>query len=462
MQEISASEKHRVVIIGGGFGGLYAAQALAGAPVQITLVDKRNFHLFQPLLYQVATGGLSPADIASPLRAVLKRQTNIDVIQAEMVDLDPGARRVVLDDGELSYNTLMIATGVDNHYFGNPTWPDRAPGLKSLEDALEIRGRVFRAFEAADRESDPRARQAWMTFVIIGGGPTGVELAGALGELKRATLAGEFKHIDPAQAKVLLLEGQDYILQDYDTELTSKAQTLLEKLGVTVRTGAMVKELDDGVVSYNVGDEERRVESRTVLWAAGMKAVPVADTIAKRTGADQDWMGRLITRADLSLPGHPEILVLGDAAHFAPDGGDPLPGVAPVAIQQGRFAADLVRARLSGENKSRFEYLDKGSLAVIGRNAAVAEFGRLKMAGVFAWLAWIFVHLWYLVEYDNKVLVIIQWAWNYFTRKRGARLIAGNLTFRPSGAQDRPVVAPDAEHEAAQLEPEPAASVKTS
>jgi NADH dehydrogenase len=417
---------HQVVIVGGGFGGLYAAQALRNAPVQVTLVDKRNFHLFQPLLYQVATGGLSPADIASPLRAILKKQANARVVQAEVVDIDPQAQKVILADGELAYDSLVLATGAQNHYFGQPAWEAQAPGLKTIEDAIEIRRRVLLAFEAAEREPDPLRRKAWTTFVVIGGGPTGVELAGAIAELAHVTLKGEFRGFDPAQAEIILLEGKPAILPEYPPQASAQAKKALEKLGVKVLTGVMVEEIQPEALTCRQPDGTiTRIETHTALWAAGMRASPLAQTIHRRTGAPLDRAGRVVVDPQLAIPGYPNIYAIGDMAHFAPPAAVPLPGIAPVAMQQGRYVANLIRARLEGKTTPGFAYRDKGSLAVIGRNAAVAVFGRLRIHGFPAWFAWIFIHIWYLIEFDNKMMVLIQWAWNYFTRRRGARLITG-------------------------------------
>jgi len=429
---------HQVVIVGGGFGGLYAAQALRGAPVQITLIDKRNFHLFQPLLYQVATGGLSPADIASPLRAILKSQANARVVQAEVIDINPQTQKVILADGDLHYDSLVLATGAQNHYFGQPAWEERAPGLKTIEDAVEIRRRVLLAFEAAEREQEPLRRKAWTTFVVIGGGPTGVELAGAIAELAHVTLKGEFSRFDPAQAKIILLEGKAAILPEYPQQASAQAQVALEKLGVKVLTGAMVEDIQPEALTYRqVDGAAARIDTHTTLWAAGMSASPLAQTVHLRTGAQLDRSGRVVVGPQLTVPGYPDIYVIGDMAHFAPPGGvesagggesagaKPLPGIAPVAMQQGRYVANLIRARLEGITLPGFAYRDKGGLAVIGRNAAVAVFGRLRIHGFLAWFAWVFIHIWYLIEFDNKLMVLVQWAWNYFTRRRGARLITG-------------------------------------
>jgi NADH dehydrogenase len=415
-------KRHHVVIIGGGFGGLYAAKALRRAPVRVTLVDKRNFHLFQPLLYQVATGGLSPGDICSPLRAVLKQQKNTTVLKAEALDILPDRRKVVLDVGELEYDTLIVATGLSNHYFGHDEWAERAPGLKTLEDALEIRRQVLMAFEQAERESDSAKQRACLTFVIVGGGPTGVELAGALAELAHRTLKDEFQNIDPARAQILLLEGVDRILPGYHPSLSAKAQASLNRLGVEVRTNTLLTNIQDEMVTLRSGVQTEQIATCAVLWAAGMRANPIAQILAERTGVELDRMGRVIVEPDLSILDQSQIYVIGDLAHCTQDG-TPLPGVAPVAMQQGRYAARLIENRLDGTLPSPFCYRDKGSLAVIGRNAAVAQLSRYRFSGFLAWLLWVFIHIAYLIEFDNKIMVLFQWAWNYVTRKRGARLI---------------------------------------
>lgn len=449
---------HHVVIVGGGFGGLYTAKALKRVPVKVTLIDRRNFHLFQPLLYQVATGGLSPGDVASPLRAILSKHRNTQVLKGEVVDVDPVQAKVILQDGELNYDTLIVATGSSHHYFGHGEWSEVAPGLKTVEDALEIRRRILLAFEAAERETDLERRQAWMTFVIVGGGPTGVELAGAIAELAHSTLKDDFRNIDPTQSQILLLEGTSRILPSYPHELSAKAEASLTRLGVTVRTECLVTDIESNEVTLSTGDHVKRVQAHTVLWAAGMKASGMAQVLADRTSVELDRAGRVMVEPDLSIEDHPNIFVIGDLAHFDYQGGVPLPGVAPVAMQQGRYVADLIQARVAhnssslrqsmvprnGESVPAFHYRDKGSLAVIGRNAAVAELGHLKFAGFPAWLVWVFVHIGYLIEFDNKLMVLIQWMWNYFTRKRGARLITGDDPFplASSTARDRlPVMA---------------------
>ncbi|MFQ4137980.1 NAD(P)/FAD-dependent oxidoreductase [Nodosilinea sp. PGN35] len=422
---------HRVVIVGGGFGGLYAAKALGKTKrVEITLIDKRNFHLFQPLLYQVATGKLSPGDISSPLRAILSRYRRVKVLMDTAIDIDPRQQQVKLNHTTLPYDTLIVATGVSHHYFGNDQWAEAAPGLKTLEDALEMRKRIFGAFEAAEKESDPERRRAWLTFVVVGGGPTGVELAGALAELAFHTLKDEFHDIDTTETRILLLEGLDRVLPPYPADLSAKAADSLAELGVTVRTQSLVTDIADDVVTVRQGDQTEQVRAKTILWAAGVKASAMGKVLAARAGAQLDRSGRVMVNPDLSLPEQPNIFVVGDLAHFAhqDNGADssekkPLPGVAPVAMQQGAYIARLVQRRLQGKTVPPFHYDDVGSLAVIGHHAAVVTMGQLKVWGFPAWLIWIFVHIYYLIEFDNKLLVMIQWLWNYFTRKGGARLI---------------------------------------
>ena len=423
MTEAARPRAPHVVILGGGFAGLNAAMRLGRAAARVTVVDRRNFHLFQPLLYQVATGGLSPAEITSPLRAVLKRQRNTSVIQAEVSDLDPAGRRVILEDGTLDYDYLLLATGVDHHYFGHDDWRRYAPGLKTVEDALEIRARVLGAFERAERETDPAARERLLTFVVVGGGPTGVELAGAIGELARHTLRGEFRGIEPASAKIVLIELGPRILSTYPPSLARAAQRSLERLGVSVRTQTSVSAISaDGVTLARDGVVEP-LAAGNVLWAAGVRPTPFASILADKAGAELDRSGRVLVAPDLSLPGHPEIFVLGDLAHVAAPDGKPVPAIAPAAMQMGRYAARAVLARLEGQAPAPFRYRDKGTLAVIGRAAAVADLGRLRFSGYLAWLLWLFIHILYLVEFENRVLVFVQWAFSYFTRKRGARLI---------------------------------------
>jgi NADH dehydrogenase len=418
--------RHHVVIVGGGFGGLYAAQALKGADVDVTLIDRRNFHLFQPLLYQVATGALSPGEIASPLRYVLNRQKNASVLLGEVVDIDPAARRVHLTDGSfVEYDTLMLATGSTHHYFGHPEWAHYAPGLKTIEDATEIRTRVLLAFERAERETSPEARRALLTFVVVGGGPTGVELAGALGEISRDTLRNDFRSINPAEANIFLVEGTDRLLPQYPPKLSAAAEKSLISLGVQTRAGAFVTNIDEAGVMVKSGTSETRIPAKTVLWAAGVQASPLGKLLADRTGATLDRAGRVNVNKDLSIEGHPEILIVGDLAHFEQDG-EQVPGVAPTAMQMGRYAAGLITKRLRNETVAPFHYWDKGSLATIGRNHAVANIAGFQFSGYFAWLTWLFVHLLYIVEFQNRLQIAFQWAYDYFTFNRGSRLITGD------------------------------------
>jgi NADH dehydrogenase len=433
-ERMAENAQQRVVIVGGGFGGLHAATSLRGAPVQVTLLDKRNFHLFHPLLYQVATGALSPANIAAPLRDVLKKQENTQVLLGEAVEFDVERRRVILRDGEVPYDTLILAVGVSHHYFGNEGWESMAPGLKTIEDAIEIRRRVLLAFEAAERESDPAAVEQWLTFVIAGGGPTGVELAGALGEIAHHTLRRNFRRIDPARARIFLVEGAERVLPTYPPDLSARAAAALERLGVTVLTDTLATALGPEGVTVRHGEEVTTIAARTVLWAAGVQASPLGRKLAGASGAEVDRAGRVIVQPDLTLPGHPELLVIGDLAHFAHQTGKPLPGVAQVAMQQGDYAARLIRARLEGKTLPPFRYRDYGNMATIGRAAAVADLGRFRFHGWIGWLLWLFVHLLYIVEFENRVLILFQWAWNYVTRSRGARLITGKMAL--PGAED--------------------------
>jgi len=416
---------HRVVLVGAGFGGLYAAQALKRAPVDLTVIDRRNFHLFQPLLYQVATGGLSPGEIASPVRHVLSRQRNARVWLAEVRDIDVERRLVRMEDGEAPYDTLILATGSHDHYFGHDDWEPLAPGLKTIEDATQIRRRILNAFESAEREPDAAERKAWLTFVIVGAGPTGVELAGALGEIANDTLRHDFRSINPAEAAILLVEGTDRVLPAFPPDLSDKAERSLLKLGVRTRTHTMVTGLDRSGVTVRTGDASDRIPAKTVLWAAGVRASELGKIVSDRTGAPLDRAGRLIVEPDLTVPGHREIFIIGDLANFSHQTGQPLPGVAPVAMAEGRYVARAIQARLRGVTTPPFHFFDKGTLATIGRNRAVAAFGRLHISGPIAWFVWLFVHLMYLVEFDNRLLVLIEWIYDYITRNRGARLITG-------------------------------------
>jgi NADH dehydrogenase len=421
---------HRVVIVGGGFGGLSVARRLRRAPVEVTLIDRRNFHLFQPLLYQVATGGLSPGDISSALRWILRRQRNVRVWLGDAIGVDATGRRVLLADGEVSYDTLVIATGVTHHYFGHDEFERHAPGLKTVENATEIRTRILRAFEAAEREPDVGERTAWLTFVVVGAGPTGVELAGAIAELTNQTMKRDFRAVDTTTASVLLVEGTERVLPSYPTDLSAKADRSLTHLGVQVRTRSLVTDISERGVQLRTEKATESIPTRTVLWAAGVRASPLGQAVATATGAKLDDVGRIVVEPDLTIPGHPEVFVLGDLANFTHQTGEPLPGVAPVAMAQGRYVAAAVKRRLREKPVPPFRYRDKGQLATIGRAAAVADFGRLRFSGYPAWLLWLFVHLMYVVEFENRVLVFVQWAWNYLTRHRGVRLIAHGDTRR--------------------------------
>ena len=419
-------DQHRVTIIGGGFGGLSAALRLKRAPVQVTLIDRCNYHLFQPLLYQVATGALSPANIASPLRNVLKRQKNTRVLLGEAIGIDVAKRRVILSDGAVDYDTLVIGTGSSHQYFGHEEWAQFAPGLKTVEDATHMRRRILIAFEAAERELNPEKLRAWMTFVIAGAGPTGVELAGTLGEIANDTLRHDFRNIRPSEARIILVEGADRVLPSYPVGLSAAAKRMLERLGVTVRTSALVTEVTRESVTIRAGGESETFPTRTVLWAAGVLASPLGRILSDETGAMLDKAGRVIVEPDLTVPGHPEIFVIGDLSNFSHQTGKPLPGVAQPAIQEGRYVAKAISKRLKGEKKARaFHYWDKGNLATVGRAAAVADLNWLRLSGLPAWLIWLFVHLMNIVEFKNRLLVLIQWAWLFITYDRAARLITG-------------------------------------
>lgn len=419
------ADLHRVVILGGGFGGLSAALRLKRAPVQVTLIDRCNYHLFQPLLYQVATGSLSPANISSPLRNILKRQKNTRVLLAEATGIDVRNRRVILSDGAVEYDTLIVATGSSHQYFGHDEWEQYAPGLKTVEDATDMRRRILLAFETAERETDPEKLRMLMTFVIVGGGPTGAELAGALAEIANDTLRRDFRNIDPSSARIILVEGGDRVLPAYPPQLSAAAKKMIERLGVTVRTGAMVTDIQKDSVTVREGDASEIIPTRTILWAAGVLGSPLGRIIAGETGAPIDKMGRVSVEPDLSVPGHPEIFVIGDLANFAHQTGKPLPGVAQPAIQEGDYVARTIVRRLRGEKTAPFHYFDKGNLAVIGRGAAVADLNWLRLSGLPAWLIWIFIHLMYIVEFQNRLLIFVQWAWFYFSYDRSARLITG-------------------------------------
>jgi NADH dehydrogenase len=454
---------HRVVIVGGGFGGLYAARALARDPrVEVTLVDRRNHHLFQPLLYQVATGALSAGEIAQPLRSILRKAKNTRVLLGEAVGLDPERRLVrLMDGGDVPYDTLIVGTGSRHAYFGRDDWAQLAPGLKSLDDANEIRSRIHIAFEAAERETYPERRPAWLTFVIAGGGPTGVELAGAIGEIAHDTLRRDFRSIDPSSARILLIEAMPKILALYPPDRSAAAQRQLERLGVTVRVDMRVVGIDaDGVdIAPTTGPEgvRERIATKTVLWAAGVLAATFGRTVAAATGAEVDRNGRVLVGADLTLPDHPEILVIGDAAVVPWKDGRPVPGVAQGAIQTGKYAAKAIRRRLDGQTMGAFRYQDRGDVAVIGRLAGVTNIGWLgpfgKQSGFPAWALWLFIHIAYLIGFSNRAVVLIRWAWSFFTHGRSSRLITGTPYLPPierpdpppQPAQPQPEAAPDRE-----------------
>jgi len=407
----------RVIIVGGGFGGLYAARALARVPVDVTLLDRRNHHVFQPLLYQVAAAALSPGDIASPIRWILRRQANVEVLLADVQRVDPARRTVVLADGEMTYDYLILATGSTHAYFGHDQWRDVAPGLKTLEDALEIRRSVLLAYERAERETDPAKRQQLLTFVVVGGGPTGVELAGALAEMSRQSLARDFRHFNPGSARIVLLEGGPSLLGNFPEPLRAAARRDLERLGVEVRTGSAVTEVSAGRVDSATGT----IEAATILWAAGVAASSLGATLGTAT----DRAGRVAVQPDLTIPGHPEVFVVGDLASVNGADGRPLPGVAQVAIQTGRHAARNIRLAIAGEPSQPFVYRNLGNMATIGRASAIADFGWLQLKGWIAWLAWLFVHIMNLIGFRNRVLVLVQWAWAYFSYQRAVRLITG-------------------------------------
>jgi NADH dehydrogenase len=408
--------KPRVVILGCGFGGLFAARALRNAPVEVTVLDRTNHHLFQPLLYQVATAGLAAPAVAEPIRRILSGQKNTTVLYGEAQRVDLAARKVVLEDGEeLPYDRLILATGATDSYFGHDDWKEHAPGMKTLEDAFDIRRRSLLAFEHAEREADPARRAAWLTFVVIGAGATGVEMAGALAELARHTLRGEFRRFDPRNARVVLVEGLDRVLPPYPPELSEKARLQLERLGVTVWLGRRVTGIDARGVQ--LGGE--RLEARTVIWCAGVAASPISATL----GVPLDRAGRVIVEPDLSVPGHPEVQVVGDLA-LSPSHQPPVPGVAPAAKQMGRLAARNIRAALAGKPARPFRYRDYGQLATIGRSAAVAMFGRVRIWGWLAWVAWLTAHIFFLIGFRNRLVVMIDWAWAYWTFERSARVVA--------------------------------------
>jgi NADH dehydrogenase len=423
------SERWKVVIIGGGFGGLSAAQHLNSNPVEVTLIDRRNYHLFQPLLYQVATGSLSAGEVASPLRSVLSRQKNTRVWLGTVVDIDPDSKRVFLADGAIvPYDSLIVAAGSQTSYFGRNEWQEWAPGMKSVEEATAIRHKILYAFEVAERLSDPVQRRAWLTFVIVGAGPTGVELSGAIAEIARQTLKNDFRSIKPEEAQIILLDGAPRALMPFPEDLAEKATRSLAKLGVEVRTGAMVKNVDKEGLTIDSGGKTDSIAAKTVVWAGGITASPLGKIVASRTKAETDKGGRVKVKPDLTIPSYPDIYVVGDLASAVDEKGKPLPGVAQVAMQGGAYAAKAILRKVKGHSElPPFRYFDKGSLAVIGRAAAVADVFGLHISGLLAWLVWAFIHVTYLVSFQSRILVFIQWAIQDLTFSRGARLITGSV-----------------------------------
>ena len=419
----------KVVIVGAGFAGLTAARRIARLPVQVTVVDRRNHHTFQPLLYQVATAGLSPGEIAAPIRWILRTHSNVEVLLEEVVDFKLEQKKVITKEQALDYDFLIVASGATHAYFGHEEWEPIAPGLKTIEDALEIRRRVLLAFELAERQSSNAPSKA-LQFVVVGGGPTGVELAGTLAEIARHAMNHEFRNIDPKQTRILLIEGGPRVLATYSEDLSRKAENQLLGLGVEVRTAHMVNRVEPGAVW--VGDE--KISAAVILWAAGVAASP----LGQKLGVPVDRAGRVLVQPDLSIPGHREVFVLGDLAALNDENGKMLPGVAPVAIQQGDWIADTIARDLENQPRRSFHYYDKGSLATIGRAAAVAQFGKFELSGYFAWLAWLFVHIFFLIGFRNRILVMIQWAWSYLTYERGARLITGSDDL-PGWTESQPV-----------------------
>lgn len=422
------SPQHHVAIVGGGFAGLHAARQLGRSGYDVTLLDKRNFQLFQPLLYQVATGSLAPGNIAIPQRVVLRKYPKVRTITGTAYDVDPQRRILRHENGELEYDTLIVATGVKHHYFGNDQWREFAPGLKTVEHAIEIRRKLFRAFEMAEQESDPARRRALLNFVIVGGGPTGVELAGAIGELCHKTMVRDFRHIDPRDAQILLIEGAPDVLPPFAEKLRHKARKHLEALGVTVITKTLVNAVDAHGITAKGPDGELKIPSRTVLWAAGVRASHFGEVLSERTGVALDRGGRVQVEPDCSLPGHPEIFVVGDLGRLTDAKGREVPGLAPAAIQQGRYVAGVIRRRHANKPIKPFRYTDKGTMAVIGFNRAVGDLNFIKVSGISAWFLWAFVHIWSLIDGRQRVAVFTEWAWKYITRRSGDRLITGDPT----------------------------------
>jgi NADH dehydrogenase len=433
---VSAARPH-IVVVGGGFGGLAAVRGLRDAPVDVTLLDRANHHLFQPLLYQVATGSLSPANVAAPLRGMLRQQRNARVLLAEVLDIDLGRRSLSTDAGELSYDTLVLATGARHDYFGHE-WAHLAPGLKTVADATEIRRRILAAFETAEAIGDESEAQEWLTFVVVGGGPTGVELAGALAEIARSTLRQDFRAIDPAHARILLVEGDSQILSTYPKALARRALHALQRLGVTVMLDTRVTGVDEESVLVQRGEQEHRIPARTAVWAAGVRASRLGKLLADRGEAEVDRAGRVTVGPNLMLPGHPEVFVIGDLAHATDSSGRQLPGLASVALQEGRFVAATIAARVAGAAIEDFRYRDRGTMAVVGRGFAIAALPRLHLWGLPGWLVWALFHLGQIMEFENRVLVFVQWTWSYWTRNRSARLIIGRSPTARGAQRDQP------------------------
>jgi NADH:quinone reductase (non-electrogenic) len=422
------ASRHRVLIVGGGFAGLNAAQKLKRAPVEVTLIDRRNFHLFQPLLYQVATGSLSPGEISAPLRGVLSRQKNAQVLLGEAVDIDPDAKRVILRDGAaFEYDSLIVATGSKTSYYGHEEWRGCAPSLKTVEEATAIRHKILYAFELAERATTEEEARAWLTFVIVGAGATGVELAGALAEIANETLKHDFRRINPTEARIILMEGGQRVLSAYPEDLSAKAEELVKNLGVEVMKGVMVTSVDSGGVTYKHAEGTARLAAKTVLWAGGVIITQFGKKLGERTHVETDRLGRIKVNPDLTIPRYPDIFIAGDLALSIGEDGKPLPGVAQVAIQGGAYAAKTICKRLAGEKQiPPFHYFNKGDMAVIGRAAAIANIFGVHVSGLPAWLIWLFIHLMYVVEFQNRVLVFVQWGFQYLTFSRGARLITGS------------------------------------
>jgi len=431
-------QKHRVIILGGGFGGLAAVKKLKRAPVEVILIDKRNFHLFQPLMYQVATGSLSPGEIAAPLRGILSRQQNTQVLLGEAADVDPVAKRVTLCDGAtFEYDSLIVATGSQTSYYGNDSWREWAPSLKSVEEATAIRHKILYAFERAERSATEEEARAWLTFVIVGAGATGMELAGALAEISQETLRHDFRKINPREARIILMEGAPRVLGAFPEDLSAKAEKLVTRLGVEVVKGVMVTKISKEGVEFNRGDSVEALAARTVLWAGGVVTTPFGRKLAERTKAETDRSGRIKVNRDLTIPAYPDIFIIGDLALAVDEKGKQLPGVAQVAMQGGAHAAKAIRSRLEGKTKlPAFHYFNKGDMAVIGRAAAVANIFGFHISGLPAWLIWLFVHLIYIVEFQSRVIVFIQWGFEYLTFSRGARLITGESATDPKDPTD--------------------------